>query len=80
MAVTFNPKHTYVLWPDFSGTGGRLVYADSFEVTQGAALIFSSRGDDGSMYVTRVVSPHSYAHMMQADNAGPDATTVTPLI
>jgi hypothetical protein len=77
--VTFNPEHTYVVWPDFTGLGGLLVYADSFEVTSGGALIFTSRGDDGERYVTRVVSPTAYAHMSQMDGASANTVSATPL-
>ena len=77
--VTFKPEHTYIIWPDYTGVGGHTVRADSFEVTQGGALIFSSRGEDGDMHVTRVVSPHSYAHMIQVDAAGVNESTAKPL-
>jgi hypothetical protein len=78
--VTFEPQHTYIVWPDYTGTGGRIVYADTFEVTQGGALVFSSRGDDGDMHVTRVISPYSYAHMSQIDGASVNASNAMPLV
>ena len=77
--VTFKPAHTYIVWPDFTGLRGLLVYANSFEVTSGGALIFTSRGDDGERYVTRVVSPTAYAHMSQMDGASGDTVSAAAL-
>jgi hypothetical protein len=79
MAVTFDPQHTYVLWPDFTGTHGRAIKADQLEVTAGGAIIFSSRGDDGVMYATRVVAADSYAHVAWYGDVALDENTVTPL-
>src|SRR4051794_33617821 len=73
MGANFDPKNRYAIFPDLSGTGGRVVRADSFEVTPGGALIFTSVGDDGVRYVTHVVAPHAYAHMVPVDDSGAGA-------
>jgi hypothetical protein len=62
MSVTFNPKHKYVVWPDYTGQHGQLVKADAIEVTEGGALVFSSIGNDGVSYITQVQSPAYYAY------------------
>jgi hypothetical protein len=77
--ATFNPEHTYIIWPDYTGIGGHTVLADAFQVTQGGALIFSARGEDGDMHVTRVVSPQSYAHMILVEAASLHARDTKPL-
>jgi hypothetical protein len=61
-AITFNPAHKYVVWFDFSGANGKIIMADEIEVTTAGVLIFSSRGNDGVMYVTEVIPAKAYAH------------------
>jgi hypothetical protein len=46
---------------DYTGRNGQLVKADKVEVTAGGALVFSTTGDDGVLYITQVQSPYNYA-------------------
>ena len=62
MPITFNPAHTYAAWPDYSGQNAKLIKADRFEVTEGGAIVLSSEGNDGVMYITTVLAPNSFAH------------------
>ena len=57
MPITFNPAHTYAAWPDYSGQNAKLIKADRFEVTEGGAIVLSSKGNDGVMYITTVLAP-----------------------
>jgi len=79
MPVTFNPAHTYVAWPDYSGTNGVLIKADKFEVTEGGAIILSSEGNDGVMYITTVLTPNSFAHFNWYGDAELDGSKATLL-
>jgi hypothetical protein len=79
MAVTFNPAHTFVAWPDFSGTGGKQIKADQIEVTEGGAIVLSSVGDDGVVYITTVLSPTSFAHFDWYGDASVYEDKATPL-
>ncbi len=62
MPVTFNPQHQYFVWVDYTGKNGRQIKADQVQVTEGGALVFSSRGNDGVLYITQVHSPQNYAY------------------
>ena len=79
MSITFNPAHTYVAWSDYSGNNGKLIKADKFEVTEGGAIILSSKGNDGVMYITTVLAPNSFAHFNWYGDATLDESKATLL-
>lgn len=66
MPRKFNPQRKYAVYPDYKETGGKVVLADEVSVTEGGALVFSCRGDDGNMYMTEVISPHNYTYFVWA--------------
>lgn len=80
MSVTFNPKHKFLVWQDYTGQHGQLVNADNIEVTEGGALVFSSIGNDGVSYITQVQSPANYAYFgWYGDNlVGPNEIVSAP--
>jgi hypothetical protein len=62
MTITFNPKHKWDIWLDYSNANGREIKADQVDVTPYGALIFSSLGSDNQMHVVRVQPPSSYSY------------------